>query len=58
MEVDTYTYIIYEEDEDVLFSKKIELPPEFEIRKLEPYHAKQMMSIMLHYQDGDEDQAA
>ncbi|KAE9547893.1 hypothetical protein FO519_008897 [Halicephalobus sp. NKZ332] len=58
MEVPTYNYIIDEEDEKVLFSKKIELAPEFEMRQLEAYHAKQMMSVMLHYQDGDEDQAA
>ena len=58
MEVPTYTYIVDEEDEKILFSKNIELSPDFEIRKLEPHNAQQMMSILLHYQDGDEDQAA
>ncbi|KAE9548304.1 hypothetical protein FO519_008486 [Halicephalobus sp. NKZ332] len=49
-----YVYFIDEEKLD----SSVSIPPEFEARDLEPHHAEQMMSVLLHAQDGDSDQAA
>ena len=49
-------HIFYADEEKLNLSKDI--PPEFEVRSLEPHHAEQMMSVLLHAQNGDEEQAA
>lgn len=44
-------------DEDKLTLTK-DISSEFKVRNLEPHHAEQMMSVLLHVQEGDTEQAA
>uniref|UniRef100_A0AC34FIN7 Glycine N-acyltransferase-like protein n=1 Tax=Panagrolaimus sp. ES5 TaxID=591445 RepID=A0AC34FIN7_9BILA len=54
----TFVYYIEEKNHKDFLEQQISLPNCFEARTILPEFSKQMMSVLLHYQDGDELQAA
>jgi hypothetical protein len=53
-----FIYNIEEKNHKDFLEKEIILPDGFEVRPISPEYSKQMMSVLLHYQNGDELQAA
>jgi GNAT superfamily N-acetyltransferase len=54
----TFFYYIHENIHKDFLQRQIIVPDGFEARSIPPEFSKQMMSVLLHYQEGDEDQAS
>uniref|UniRef100_A0A914YAM2 GNAT family N-acetyltransferase n=1 Tax=Panagrolaimus superbus TaxID=310955 RepID=A0A914YAM2_9BILA len=51
-------FYIEEKNHKDFLEQQAVIPDGFEVRSINPEFSKQMMSVLLHYQDGDELQAA
>jgi hypothetical protein len=54
----TFVYYTEEKNHKSFLEEKVNILEGFEARSISPKYSKQMMSVLLHYQDGDELQAA